>query len=169
MHTLSPLNAHYLLLLTRWAWQSLFFDSKQDMVVQTALSRRRFDMNCPEVTPTSISREVLDPGLQGPWVYGINRAEYTTGATGCGRRETFVVTCPDGGESCVAAGPGGFHGCKSRCQSRKAEEGARREEELATRHGGLEVRTSHGRGPCSRAPPLIAWRSRPRAGLWPER
>ena len=30
-------------------------------------------------------------------------------AAGCGRRETFVVICPQYGDGCFAAGPGRFH------------------------------------------------------------
>ena len=37
------------------------------------------------------------------------RAEYTIGVAGCGKRTTFVVICPDGGEGCFGAGPGPFH------------------------------------------------------------
>jgi hypothetical protein len=77
--------------------------------VQTAVSRAQFEMNCQQVTPTIISREVVQPALQGPWVNGIQRAEYTVGVAGCGKRHTYVVICPDGGEGCFAAGPGRFH------------------------------------------------------------
>ena len=70
---------------------------------------RAIEMNCPEATPTVISREVIQPALQGPWVNGIQRAEYTIGVAGCGKRTTFVVICPDGGEGCFGAGPGPFH------------------------------------------------------------
>ena len=91
------------------ATQSQFLDSKQPMAMQTAVSRGRFEMNCPEATPTIISREVIQPALQGPWVNGIQRAEYTIGVSGCGRRTTFVVICPQYGDGCFAAGPGRFH------------------------------------------------------------
>ena len=89
--------------------QAQFLDSKQYMAQQTALSRAQFEMNCQEVTPVIISREVIQPALQGPYVGGIQRAEYTIGVTGCGKRTTFVVICPEGGEGCFAAGPGRFH------------------------------------------------------------
>jgi hypothetical protein len=89
--------------------QTQFLDSKQPMAMQTALSRGQFEMNCPEATPVLISREVVQPALQGPWVAGIQRAEYTIGITGCGQRTTFVVICPEGGDGCYGAGPGGFH------------------------------------------------------------
>jgi hypothetical protein len=89
--------------------QSQFLDSKQGMATQTALKRAQFEMNCQEATPTIISREVVEPALQGPFVNGIERAEYTIGVAGCGKRLTFVVICPDGGEGCFATGPGRFH------------------------------------------------------------
>ena len=89
--------------------QTQFLDNKQSMATQTALSRAQFEMNCQDVTPAIISREVIQPALQGPYVGGIQRAEYTIGVSGCGKRSTFVVICPDGGEGCFAAGPGGFH------------------------------------------------------------
>jgi hypothetical protein len=91
------------------ATQSQFLDSKQAMAMQTAVSRGQFEMNCPEAAPTPISREVIQPALQGPFVNGIQRAEYTIGVSGCGKRTTFVVICPEGGEGCFGAGPGRFH------------------------------------------------------------
>ena len=94
---------------TGCATQQQFLQSKQDMAVQAALNRGRFEMNCQEATPVVISREVVQPALQGPWVNGIQRAEYTIGVTGCGKRMTFIVVCPDGGEGCFATGPGRFH------------------------------------------------------------
>jgi len=36
---------------------------------------------------------------------GVPRAEYTVGVTGCGKKATYVVACPnDGSGSCVAGG-----------------------------------------------------------------
>ena len=97
------------LAMTGCVSQGQFLDSKQPMAMQTALRRGQFEMNCPEATPTLISREVIQPALQGPWLNGIQRAEYTIGVSGCGQRSTFVVICPDGGEGCFGAGPGPFH------------------------------------------------------------
>jgi len=90
------------------ATQSQFLDEKQAMAMQTAVSRGQFELNCPEATGTILSREVVQPALQGPWVGGIQRAEFTVGVAGCQRRTTFVVVCPEGGEGCFAAGPGRF-------------------------------------------------------------
>ena len=89
--------------------QAQFLDSKQGMALQTAMSRGQFELNCQALTPTVISREVVQPALQGPWVNGIQRAEFTIGVSGCDKRKVFIVICPDGGEGCFAAGPGRFH------------------------------------------------------------
>jgi len=94
---------------TGCATPSQFLQSKQDMAIQTAVSRAQFEMNCPEATPTLLSKEVVQPVMQGPWVGGIQRAEFTIGVAGCGKRMTFIVICPDGGEGCFATGPGRFH------------------------------------------------------------
>ena len=89
--------------------QQQFLDQSQGMAMQTAVSRGQFELNCPQATGVVISREVVQPVLQGPWVQGIQRAEYTIGVEGCGERKTFVVICPEGGGGCFAAGPGPFH------------------------------------------------------------
>lgn len=80
-----------------------FLDSKQGMAVDTALQRGRFEMNCPEATGTVLSREVVQPPIQGPWVGGVQRAEFTVGVAGCDQRKTFVVVCPDESDGCFAA------------------------------------------------------------------
>jgi hypothetical protein len=107
MWTFSALMAA--LALAGCASQSQFLNSKQGMAVQTAMSRAQFELNCQAVTPTVISREVVQPGLQGPFVNGIPRAEFTIGVAGCDKRQIFIVVCPEGGEGCFAAGPGRFH------------------------------------------------------------
>ena len=88
--------------------QSKFLASKQDMAMQTVLTRAKFEMNCPEATGTILSQEVVQPAMQGPMVGGYWRAEYTIGVAGCDKRHTYVVVCPDGGEGCFATGPGKF-------------------------------------------------------------
>lgn len=90
------------------ASQAQFLDNKQGMAMQTAVTRGQFEMNCPAATGTILSREVVQPVLQGPLMNGIQRAEYTVGVAGCGRRTTFVVICPDEGDGCFATGPGRF-------------------------------------------------------------
>ena len=91
------------------AYQTDFLNSKQPIAMQTAVSRAQFEMNCPQATGVVISREVVQPALQGPWVGGIQRAEFTIGVRGCDKRHTYIVICPQYGEGCFAAGPGPFH------------------------------------------------------------
>ena len=104
------LFATLMLCATGCVSQTQLLDNKQAMAVQTAVSRAQFEMNCQTATGEIISREVVQPALQGPWVNGIQRAEYTVGVTGCGKRHIFIVICPETGEGCFAAGPGRFIG-----------------------------------------------------------
>lgn len=97
-------------LLAGCANQTQMLDEKQSMAIDTAVDRGKFTMNCPSATGEVISREVVQPAMQSPWVHGIPRNEYTVGVTGCNRRHIFIVICPQGGEGCYAAGPGGFIG-----------------------------------------------------------
>lgn len=87
-----------------------FLNSKQDVAIDTAMKRGEFELACSTVTPTVLSREIVEPAFEGPRVYSIARAEYTIGVSGCGKRQTFVVICPDEGDGCFAAGPGRFYG-----------------------------------------------------------
>jgi hypothetical protein len=88
--------------------QAQFFDNKRMAVqdggepraVRGKLSGGHRDHHLPGV---------VQPALQGPWVNGIQRPEFTIGVAGCGRRSVFVVVCPEGREGCFAAGPAPFH------------------------------------------------------------
>jgi PBP1b-binding outer membrane lipoprotein LpoB len=79
--------------------------SSQGMAVQTALNRARFDMNCSSATGQVLSTNVSQPSVQGRFAsaYGVQRLVYTVGVTGCGKRRTYVVVCPQGGGGCFAA------------------------------------------------------------------
>ncbi len=82
--------------------QAQFLASKQATALQTALTRARFELNCPEANGEVLSSEVVQPALQGPVVAGIQQAEFTIGVAGCGQRNSYVVACPEGGEGCFA-------------------------------------------------------------------
>ena len=89
--------------------QTQFLNNMQPAAIQNAEARGRFELNCPNATATVLSRELVQPVLQGPFIgAGIQRAEYTVGVAGCGVRKTFVVICPEEGDGCFAAGPGRF-------------------------------------------------------------
>ena len=78
-----------------------FIDQAQPEAMTIAKHRAAFEMNCPTVTPQLLSRQTLQPIS---FRFGIERAEYTIGVSGCGKRATYVVICPDQGDStCFAA------------------------------------------------------------------
>jgi hypothetical protein len=87
---------------------SQLLQTNRQAAVQTAETRGRFELNCPAATATVLSQEVVQPVMEGPWVQGIPRAEYTIGVAGCNERKTFVVICAEGGDGCFATGPGRF-------------------------------------------------------------
>jgi hypothetical protein len=92
------------------ATEQQMLDQQQAAAVDTALQRGRFDMNCPTATAVVLSRDFIQPAIQGgPWlgVQGINRLEYTIGIEGCGQRTTLVVMCQQGSTTCFAANPQG--------------------------------------------------------------
>jgi hypothetical protein len=62
-------------------------------------------LNCPTATAVLLSSDFIQPALQGPWVSGVERLEYTVGVEGCGQRTTIVVICQEGSATCFAANP----------------------------------------------------------------
>jgi hypothetical protein len=85
--------------------QQQILQQRQAGAVQTALARGRFDLNCPSATATVLSQDYIQPAIQGPWVAGLNRVEYTVGIAGCNQRTTMVVICQEGTDTCFAANP----------------------------------------------------------------
>jgi hypothetical protein len=92
------------LVLTGCASESQMLANEQDVAIQTAVSRGQFEMNCPAATGTVISSDFIQPALQGPWVSGPERTEYTVGVSGCDKRRTYVVICQIDSQGCFAAG-----------------------------------------------------------------
>jgi hypothetical protein len=91
--------------LAACASQQQQLDQRQDVAVQTALQRGRFDLNCPTATAVVLSKDFIQPAVQGPWVSGLERLEYTIGIEGCDQRTTLVVICQQGTNTCFAANP----------------------------------------------------------------
>ena len=81
-----------------------FIDKAQPEAVSMAVRRGQFEMNCPAATGEVLSREEIQPAVQTYRYQGTVRAEYTVGVGGCGKRATYVVICPENGNSCFAAG-----------------------------------------------------------------
>jgi len=80
-------------------------DNQQATAVATALARGRFELACPEATAVVLSRDFIQPAIQGPWVQGMQRLEYTVGVEGCGQRTTVITICQEGSDTCFAANP----------------------------------------------------------------
>src|SRR5512143_1852703 len=78
---------------------------RQPEAIQAALQRGRFDLNCPTATGTVLSNDYIQPAIQGPWVSGLNRVEYTVGVEGCNQRTTYIVMCQEGTSTCFASSP----------------------------------------------------------------
>jgi hypothetical protein len=79
--------------------------NKQPLALQTAESRARFEMNCPRAKGKVLSQEVIEvrePAARSPDLGSVSQAEYTIGVLGCGKRKTYVVVCPAGGDGCFA-------------------------------------------------------------------
>jgi hypothetical protein len=78
-----------------------FIDQAQPEAIAVATRRAQFEFNCPSATAQVLSRETLQPIS---FRFGIERAEYTLGVSGCGKRASYVVICPDQpGSTCFAA------------------------------------------------------------------
>jgi hypothetical protein len=80
----------------------------QPQAIQAAQKRGAFDLNCPAATAQVLSNEMVQTRMTtGPLGWGSippQRAEYTVGVEGCGKRATYYVICAEGGTGCVAAG-----------------------------------------------------------------
>ena len=85
------------------ASQQQMLTTRQPGAIDTALQRGRFEMNCPSATATVLSSDFIQPAIQGPWVEGLQRLEYTIGVAGCNQRRTYVIMCQQGTATCFAA------------------------------------------------------------------
>lgn len=81
--------------------QQQILADEQAVATETALRRARFEMNCPAATASVLSSNLLQPVA---W-RGLERAEYTIGVSGCGRRATYISICQLGSPSCLALQP----------------------------------------------------------------
>jgi hypothetical protein len=78
-------------------------NNMQGEALQTAKQRGSFELNCPEATAQVLSKEMIQQRDVG--VYAApERAEYTVGVKGCGKEQTYLVVCAQGGTGCVAGG-----------------------------------------------------------------
>ena len=80
--------------------------ARQGGAIDTALQRGRFELNCPTATAVVLSQDYIQPAIQGPFVNGLTRLEYTIGVEGCNQRRTYVIICQQGTQTCFAADTG---------------------------------------------------------------
>jgi hypothetical protein len=81
-----------------------YMQKLEPQAVETAVNRGKFEMNCPAATRSILSKDMLQPAVQGIRFSGPERAEYTVGVSGCGQRATYLVICPLDQSGCWSAG-----------------------------------------------------------------
>lgn len=89
------------ILLSACASGPPFIDTMQPTAINMAERRGAFELNCPDAKGELLSSEVVQPIS---FRFGYERAEYTVGVSGCGKRNSYVVICPDNGDKSCFAG-----------------------------------------------------------------
>jgi hypothetical protein len=84
--------------------QQQMVNDMQPKAVQVAQKRGAFDLNCPAATAQVLSNEMVQTPASTRRYMPPERAEYTVGVSGCGKRATYMVVCAEGGTGCVATG-----------------------------------------------------------------
>ena len=79
-------------------------DGMEPTAINSALQRGRFELNCPGAEATLLSRELMQPAIEGPRYMGIQRGSFTVGVSGCNQRKTYQIICPEGGSGCFDGG-----------------------------------------------------------------
>jgi hypothetical protein len=82
--------------------QQQMVDQMQPNAVQVAQKRGQFELNCPAATAEVLSKEMIQTPAPTLRYSPPERAEYTVGVSGCGKRATYLVVCAQGGTGCVA-------------------------------------------------------------------
>ena len=82
-----------------------FLDQNRDKAMQAALNRGKFELGCTEASGQVLSQDMVQPAVFG----GIQRAEYTIGVQGCGKKGVYIAICPEGGDGCFVTDSGPYH------------------------------------------------------------
>jgi hypothetical protein len=81
--------------------------SLQPNAIKTATARAQQDLSCTSLTPNVISSKGMPPEYSGPRFVTPERAVFTIGIEGCGKRSSYVVVCErDLAKDCGIGGPG---------------------------------------------------------------
>ena len=78
--------------------------SMSPKAIDAAESRGRFELNCPAAKGQVLNEQDVQPEIRAVRFQAPDRAVYTIGVSGCNKRATYVVVCPnDGSGNCFAA------------------------------------------------------------------
>jgi hypothetical protein len=81
------------LLLSACATEAEFLAENAPAARETALTRGRFELNCPQATATVLSQKVTY--INGIAAGGYEWTEYTIGVRGCNKQTVYMVACRD--------------------------------------------------------------------------
>ena len=76
-----------------------FLQQMQPQAISEAQRRGAFEMDCPTATASLLSSEIMQPEIRAIAFAGPERAVYNVGVSGCGKRTTYVVICPQNGSN----------------------------------------------------------------------
>lgn len=80
-------------LLSACATEAEFLAENMPSAQNTALTRGRFELNCPQATATVLSQKVTY--INGIAAGGYEWTEYTIGVRGCDKQTVYMVACRD--------------------------------------------------------------------------
>ena len=86
------------LIISACATEAQFLAQNAPSALNTALSRGRFELNCPQATGTVLSQKVTYINGLGMGMYGgggYEWTEYTIGVRGCGKQAVYETMCRD--------------------------------------------------------------------------
>ena len=95
------------LLISACATEAQFLAQTAPSALNTALTRGRFELNCPNATGTLLSKKMtyingVGIGMGGGYEWG----EYTIGVRGCGKSVVYETMCRDQDNCNAFAGNG---------------------------------------------------------------
>jgi hypothetical protein len=78
--------------------------SMEPKAIEAAEKRGRFELNCPGAMAQVLNEQDVQPEIRAVRFQAPDRAVFTIGVSGCNKRATYVVVCPDDGSgNCFAA------------------------------------------------------------------
>jgi len=78
--------------------------SMEPKAIDAAEKRGRFELNCPAAVAQVLNEQDVQPEIRAVRFQAPDRAVFTIGVSGCNKRATYVVVCPDDGSgNCFAA------------------------------------------------------------------